>query len=280
MPRKLIVGVPEYFEYAMKPQNFEDFCDRYERAEHSKGPLGLWCIKTVDKFTGEVLVEQWRKNVLLDTGGTAYLARTFGSAVPTTMFGQFAITTNCGSTTLTTALTNGQTAVTSLAVAALPAAIAANTGGVATTAIVGYGTGTTQTVTLSGAASSGATSISTNSYTSNAAYAIGTAVVPQPAVGENPSSLGGTISYSGAQTNITYTPSGSGAGNRSMVMSYTFSTTGTPAATAGVYTECWIINTAASTAVSATGQCAVHVTFMGMAVNSSSNGSDFAAFKY
>lgn len=270
MARQLIVAVPEYHQYAIKPQNFEDFCDRYDKADH--GPLGLWCIKTVDKSTGEVLVEQWRKNTLLDTGASQYLARTFGSSTPSNMFGQIAITTNVGSTTLTTALTNGQTGITSLAVAALPAAIAANTGGAATTAIVGYGTAQTQTVTLSGGASSGATSISVNSYTSNAAYGIGTAVVPQPAVGENPSSLGGTISYSGAYSNATFTPSGSGAGNRQMVISYTFSTTGSPAATAGSYTEAWIINTGASVAVSGTGQCAVHVTFMPMTINSTSNG--------
>ena len=156
--------------------------------------------------------------------------------------------------------------------AALPAAIPATTGGVATTLILGYGTGQTQTVTVSAAASAGATSISVTSFTANAAYAIGSNVVPQPAVGENPSSLGGTISYSGAYTNPTFTPAGSGAGNRSMTMTYTFSTTGSPAATAASYSEAWIINTAASTAVSATGQCAVHITFMPLAIGSSSNG--------
>ena len=74
--------------------------------------------------------------------------------------------------TLTTALTNGQTAVTSLAVTALSNPIA-NGGNVVTT-----NGSSTQTWVASAAAAAGATSISVTSATSNAAYPIGSTVGP------------------------------------------------------------------------------------------------------
>lgn len=75
------------------------------------------------------------------------------------------------STTLTTALTNGQTGITSLAVTALPKAVTSGD-----PIRLNNGT-TTFTATASANAAVNAIAISVNSFTSNAAYAIGAEVV-------------------------------------------------------------------------------------------------------
>lgn len=94
------------------------------------------------------------------------------------------------STTLTTALTSG-TAYTSLAVDALPAALAV---GATVTTVAGTAT---QTWTVSTAASAGATTISVNSAAANAAYAAGSVVVE------------GTYVIGGALTSSVTPPAGS-----------------------------------------------------------------------
>lgn len=68
-------------------------------------------------------------------------------------------------TTLTTALTNGQTGITALAVAATPEPIPSGTS-------IQLGTG--QTVTTSASTAAGATSIPVTSFTASQAYGIGT----------------------------------------------------------------------------------------------------------
>lgn len=75
------------------------------------------------------------------------------------------------STTLTTALTNGQTGIISLAVTALPIAVTSGN------SIRLTNGSSTQTVTASANAAVNATSISVNSFTANAAYAVGSEVV-------------------------------------------------------------------------------------------------------
>lgn len=254
MASDLLVSVPEYWANPIKPRNFQDFCDMYDARDH--GSLGLWEIKRFNR-DGKTLSRLWLKNVITDTGATAMLKNTFnnaGSAV--SIFNQIAITTNAGSTTLTTALTNGQTGVVSLAVAALPAAIPSGT-----TLTVGFGSGQTQNVVTSALASAGATSISVTSYTSNAAYAIGTNVVPVPTTSDNPSSLGGTVAYSGALPGGDFTFSGTGLGNRQVVIVYTFAA----GSTTGNFTEAWMVNT---NPVGATGETAVHAIFVAQPVNS------------
>lgn len=102
-----------------------------------------------------------------------------------------------GNATLTTALTNGQTAITSLAVTALTTAIASGAN------VYLVSGGNTQTVVASSAAAVGATTIAVNSFTSNAAYPIGTAVDPAYNVGVltvTSGSLQGT--YTGATPTI------------------------------------------------------------------------------
>lgn len=228
----LEVTIPDYHKLTgVRPRGFDEFCNMFEA---HNGPLGLWELKSFDARTGEILKRIWTKNVVTDNGATAMLKNTWnnaGSAVG--IMNQIAVDAQQGSTTLTTALTNGQTGVTSLAVAALPAAIGS---GVSLT--IGYGTGQTQTVTTSASASSGATSISVTSFTSNAAYAIGTNVVPVPTTSDNPSSVSGA-QYSGALSSGAFTFSGTGAGNRQVVISFTY-TAGS--FTAGNYTSAWTTN--------------------------------------
>lgn len=257
MSRVLEVTLPEYHRASVKPQNFADFCDMYDATE---GPLGLWCMQLSDRVTGEIVKELWTKNVVTDNGATAMLKNTWnnaGSAV--NIYNQIAIAANAGSTTLTTALTNGQTGVTSLAVAALPAQIPSGT-----TLTIGYGTGQTQNVTTSAVANSGATSITVTSFTSNAAYAIGTAVVPNPNVSDAPTSVSGA-QYSGALSSGAFTFSGTGAGNRQVVISFTFNG---GSFTAGNYTEAYTAN---ANPIAAAGNTASHLITTPMSLNTNTN---------
>jgi hypothetical protein len=227
----LEVTLPEYHKSSVKPRGFMEFCDMFDA---SQGPIGLWELKATNEQTGEIVKRIWAKNVITDTGSTAMLKNTWnnaGSAV--SIFNQVAVAAQAGSTTLTTALTNGQTGVVSLAVASLPAAIASGS-----SITIGYGTGTTQVVTTSALANSGATSISVTSFTANAAYAIGSNVVPNPNVSDNPSSVTGA-QYSGALAGGAFTFSGTGAGNRQVIIAYTFAAGGF---TAGNYTEAYTCN--------------------------------------
>lgn len=255
--RDLQVTLPEYHKNtSVQPLNFAAFCDMYEA--HA-GPLGLWCFQISDRYTGEVTKEIWTKNIVTDNGATGMLKNTWnnaGSAVA--IFNQIAISAQAGSTTLQSALSNGQTGITALTVAALPAAIPSGT-----TLTIGYGTGTTQNVVTSALANSGATSISVTSFTANAAYSVGSNVVPVPTTSDNPSSVTGA-QYSGALSSGAFTFSGSGAGNRQVVISYTFNG---GSFTAGNYTEAYTSN--ANPIVS--GSTASHLITTPMALNGTTN---------
>jgi hypothetical protein len=254
--RELLVTLPEYHKSSVKPLNFGAFCDMFEAHQ---GPLGLWGFKVTDRFSGDVKQEIWTKNVVTDNGATAMLKNTWnnsGSAV--SIFNQISIAAQAGSTTLQTALTNGQTGVTTLTVAALPAAIPSGT-----TLTIGYGTGQTQNVTTSALANSGATSISVTSFTANAAYAVGSNVVPVPTTSDNPSSVTGA-QYSGALASGAFTFSGTGAGNRQVVITYTFNG---GSFTAGNYTEAYTTNANPI----ASGSTASHLITTPMALNGTTN---------
>lgn len=255
MASDLLVSVPEYWANPIKPRNFQDFCDMYDARDH--GSLGLWEIKRFNR-DGKILSRLWLKNVITDNGATSMLKNTFnnaGSAV--SIFNQIAITTNAGSTTLTTAIAANQAGVTSLAVAALPASIASGT-----TITLGFGGAAPQNVTTSALASSGATSISVTSFTANSTgFPIGSNVVPVPTTSDNPSSLGGTVAYSGALPGGDFTFSGTGLGNRQVVIVFTFAA----GSTTGNFTEAWLVNT---NPVSGVGQTAVHAIFVAQPVNS------------
>lgn len=258
MSEILIVNHPAYHrERSQRPRNFDQFQQMVcASKEHAGITKGIWEIIQSDR-DGRVLQRLWNMNVVTDAGAISLLKRGCNSAGATlpNLFNQIAMTNGSGSTTLTTALTNGQAGIVSLAVAALPAAIPATTGGVATQVIIGFGSLQTQTVTLSSGAAAGATSISVNSFTANAAYGIGTAVVPLPNVAEDPSALTGSlVSYSGALSTgaFTFTPT-TGAGNRTDLVTFQFTTAG--GTSVGNYTDFWIVNT---NPVSGTGQTLAH----------------------
>src|SRR5260370_1282369 len=186
MAEQLLVALPEYWKSSVKPRNFNDFCEMID----TQGKItGIWEWRQWNPKTGKTVKREWNKNVVTDDGAIEIFKCAIANAVPAAVFNNIYINNNSGSSTLTTALTNGQKPLVSLAVAAIPAAIPLNnitpaTGGTAIQ--VGYGTGQTQNVSMNGAAVKGATSLTTVSYTSNAAYAIGQNVVPLPNVCENP----------------------------------------------------------------------------------------------
>lgn len=244
MSRLLIVNDPLYHKTPVKPQNFLEWADMFD----TQGKItGLWSLKQVDVITNRVIKEIWNKNTITDQGAINILERAINSSAATlpNLFNNLLITNNSGSSTLTTALTSGQTGVTSLAVAALPAAIPSGT-----SLQIGFGSGQTQTVITSASAAQGATSITVTSFTSNAAYAIGTAVVPLPSVTDNPTNTTLTAnassplaSYSGNLATGAFTFNATtGAGNRNVVVTFTFTTAG--GTSVGNYTDCWIVNAA------------------------------------
>ena len=139
------------------------------------------------------------------------------------------------------------TNVTSLSVAAIPAAIPSGT-----TLPLGYGTGNTQNVTTNGATSQGATSITVNSFTVNATrFTLGAAVVPVPQVTDNPTNTNLTANattplsqYSGNLATGAFTFNATtGAGNRNVVVTFTFANSTNGGSTSnGSYTDCWVVN--------------------------------------
>lgn len=250
---ELLVDYEPYWQNSVRPRNFQDFSDMYSAREN--GPAGLWEVVQVDAKTGKAKKRLWSNRVLVDQGALNILTCAINNAVPAAVFNNIYINNNDGSTTLTTALTNGQTAVTSLAVAAIPAAIPANypspANATATQIMLGFGTGQTQTVNVGGAATQGATSITTSSFTSNAAYAIGTAVVPIPNIAENPSNANLKANqssvleqYSGNLSSGAFTGSATtGAGNRSMQVVFVFKNSTNGGSTSnGNYTTFWLVN--------------------------------------
>lgn len=247
-----LVNSRDYWKTSVKPRGFQEFCDMIPSDGRIKG---IWEWKQWNPKTGEVSKREWLTNVVTDHGAVNILASAIANAVPSAVFNNILITNNSGSTTLTTALTNGQTGVTSLAVAALPAAVPADypspINSTATQLTVGYGTAQTQTVTVGSAASQGGTSITVSSYTSNAAYAIGTNVVPLPNVGENPSNANLTANatsplsqYSGALSSGAFTYNATtGAGNRNCVVTFTFANSTNGGSTPnGSFTDAWLVN--------------------------------------
>lgn len=249
MSEILIVNHPAYHrERSQKPRNFEQFQDMVcASPEHAGKIKGIWELLQTDPKTGHVKKRLWAMNVVTDNGAVNILASAIANASNANPWNNILITNNSGSTTLTTALTANATGVTSLAVAAIPAAIPSGTN-----LQLGYGTGNTQTVTTNGATSQGATSITVNSFTVNATgFSIGANVVPQPNVSDNPSNAALTSNassplsqYSGviAAGGFTYSNT-TGAGNRSCVVTFTFKTaTNGGSTTAGVYTDAWLVN--------------------------------------
>jgi len=270
---------------SVKPRGFQEFCDMIPSDGRIKG---IWEWKQWNPKTGEVSKREWNFNTITDHGAVNILASAIASASNSSQWNNILITNNSGSTTLTTALTNGQTAITSLAVAAIPAAIPldypAPISSTVTQLTVGYGTAQTQVVSMNASASQGATSLTTVSYTSNAAYAIGTNVVPLPNVGENPSNANLTANatsalsqYSGNLSSGAFTYNATtGAGNRNVVVTFTFANATNGGTTSnGSYTDAWLTNVSSgasnSTSGNFVGNYVAHEINTPMLVNNSNN---------
>lgn len=247
----LTVNHPAYHRTrSQRPRTFEQFVAMVKKSKEDRGkPKGIWELVQYNPRTGQIVQRLWNMNVITDQGANSMLQRTMNSAAasPPAIFNNILLTNNAGSSTLTSALAANATAVTSLAVAALPAAIPSGT-----TLQLGFGTGNTQNVTTSALAVQGATSISVTSFTVNATgFGIGSNVVPVPQVTDNPTNAGLTSnattplsSYSGnlAVGAFTYTPT-SGAGNRTGVATFTFANATNGGSTAnGIYTDAWVVN--------------------------------------
>lgn len=260
-PEEHLINIPDYWKHknSVVPRGFKELCDMVQPRRGE--PVGIWEIVQWDPKTGKARKRDWNLNVVTDNGAIQILTAAINNAVPSAVFNNLYINNNSGSSTLTTALTNGQTGITSLAMAAIPAAIPLNypspANSVVTQLTVGYGTGQTQTVSMNAAASQSATSLTTVSYTSNAAYAIGTAVVPLPNVQENPSNANLKANqssvveqYSGNLSAGAFTSTQTtGAGNRQMQVVFVFKNSTNGGSTSnGNYTDLWLVNVSSAAA--------------------------------
>jgi len=257
IPDYSYVALPEYWQVPEneRPNTIEGIREMFANPHDC-----IWEFKNWDKQTGKVNSRMIVKNVITDNGAISMLKNTWnssGSAVA--IFSHVVISPNGCSTKLTTA--TGTSPITSLAVTALPAAIANSA-----TLTLGYNGSNPTTVTINngGGYAIGATSLTVNSFTPAINFPIGTDLVAIPGVTDNPSSVSGTVD-SGALSSGAFTYNATtGLGNRNVVISVTFTgTTGN----AGTYTEAYTSN-AGTIAANST---ASHVIFPGFVLNSSTS---------
>lgn len=259
IPAYDFVALPDYWQLpeAERPNTLQGIMEVVAKAHEC-----IWEFKNYNKRTGRVNQRLLAKNVITDNGGISLLKNLWnssGSAV--SIMSHVVASPNGCSTTLTSA--TGTSAITTLSVAALPAAIANGA-----TMTIGYGGGTTQTVTInnSGGYSAGATSLTVNSFTPSINYPIGTALVAIPSVTDNPSSVSGSVD-SGALSSGAFTYNATtGTGNRNVVIAATLvGTTGN----AGNYTEAYTSNAGTI----ASNSTASHVIFPAFVLNGTTSES-------
>lgn len=233
LPEYKYASIPSYWktkkgtERQRKPQSYEEIL-RLAKAHECPWQFEQW-----DTETGELYERFCIKNIITDNGGISLLKNLWnnaGSAV--TIMNHVVISPNGVAVSLTSA--TGTTAITSISVTALQAALPAGS-----TLVIGFGGATTQTITTTGTNSLGATSITVSSFTPSINYPIGTNVVANPLVTDNPSSVSGSQD-SGALAGGAFTfTATSGTGNRNVVITTTFTgSTGN----AGNYTEAYTSN--------------------------------------
>ncbi len=252
MGRILLVDDPQYHKSSVKPLNYEDWVAMYE----TKGLAGFWRLAQTDAKTGEVVKELWSPQVITDNGAVNVLASAIANASNANPWNNILITNNDASTTL--AASTGTSAITTVNVNALPAALPANTN-----LVVNYG-GTTQVIAGPTGSTAQGTSgaLTVPSWTPASNYAIGTNVVPQPSVTDNPSNANLTANattalskYSGviASGGFVYSAT-TGAGNRSVVVTFVFkNATNGGSTTNGAYTSAWLVNVTSGAANTTTG---------------------------
>jgi hypothetical protein len=265
-----LINIPEYWQQrSVRPRGYAEICDMVE----THGRLtGIWETTQWDPKTGEIRKRVISKNVVTDNGAINILASAIANASNANPWNNILITNNDGSTTLTGAgFTAGQTAITSLPCAALPAAIPSGT-----YLILGYGSGSAQggynasgvlpsgvgAIITSGATAQGATAITVLSFTSTNIQSAGAAIVPVPMYADNPTNANLTANattplskYSGVIVagGFVYTPT-TGAGNRNVVVTFIFKDATNGGTTAvGNYTSEWLVNVTSAASNATTG---------------------------
>jgi hypothetical protein len=234
-----LINIPAYWRNTqVRPRGFTELCDMVET--HGK-ITGIWMWEQWDPKTGEVRKRDVNRNVVTDNGAIQIFQAAIANAVPAAVFNNIYINNNSASTTLSgTGFSNAQVIATgaNMPVNAAPAALPLNYPAPANAVVqqitVGYGSGTTQIWSVNLATIYGATSFNIVGQTTNAAYAGGTAVVPLPNVAENPTNTNLKINQTNAVVEMysstgggvctyTYTAT-TGAGNRSVLMTFVFKT--------------------------------------------------------
>ena len=253
--RKLYCSIPEYQQGGLIPSNFDDFIS------HIKRPGGFWQVLQRDKLTGDIQVEQWLENNWTDNGVSQMYDAVLRASAPTqfTPANIMIISATLGATTLSANISSGGT-VTSIQVNA-PTGANIPSG----TALIidpgGHNFAVTLTQTINGAGTFTVSSVTGPGTTINSGSSVRYAYSAVPTA--DPSSIGSPVSYTSAMASGQFTKTiTTGYGNRQIVVTnnsaYLFNTTGSPAATAGSYTEAWLSNT---NPISATNQTVVRVVF-------------------
>jgi hypothetical protein len=234
LPDYSLVAFPEYWERpaSKRPQTLQEVCDLLLPLQ---GIRGIWEVTASDNRTGEILERNILKNAITDNAAGYAIGNLFyASGASYAPMNVMCISTDAGSTALTTALV-ATTVYTSLAVSALPAAIASGT-----TLKIDYATGSEESVVTSAPASLGATSISVTSFAAAFSHAIGKTVVPVALVTDNPSSSPTGAQYlsliAGDFSAVAFT---TGVGNRTRTVTKKFPGASTTAAT---YTQARLCN--------------------------------------
>ena len=256
MTRKLFVSIPEYWEMAprRRPRTFNGLMKRVQR----KG--GFWRVAQENSETGEI-VEQWLENQITDNGALSLFKNLMnGTSAGIAVANIIAIDASLGFATVGVGgIASGGT-VTSVPIGSLTGPTIPS----GTTLVINAGQSTTLTVTTTAAITSASTSVTVSSV-SGPASAIPAGAGIRYAYSSVPSTDAASLtsaSYTSALPNGQFAFSGTGVGNRQMQVTtntaYNFSTTGTPAATAGAYTSAWLVN---ANPVASTANTFVHLVF-------------------
>src|SRR5437899_684552 len=181
LPEFKYIAVPGYWRNKQKPISFEEVVSRSARHQC------IWQLENWDANSGELYERSCHHNVITDNGGISLLKNLWnssGSAVA--IMSHVVVSPNGASSKLSAA--TGTSAITSLSINALPAALANGA-----TLTLGYNGTNPTTVTLTALAALSATSLTVASFTPAINFPIGTAICAIPSVTDNPSSVSGPV---------------------------------------------------------------------------------------
>lgn len=287
-----LINIPEYWQSrSMRPRGYREIVDA---AETHGRITGIWELKQFDPKTGKIRQRIINKNVVTDHGAVNILASAIANASNANPWNCLYINNNSGACQLNGALSTGTPIATgaNLPVQSLPADIPldypAPIGSTVTQLLVGYGQASPQTISMNAATTHNAGNVSLNvvGFTPSSNWANGSWVVPLPNVGENPSNgnltgntttTGSVTQYSGVISSGGFTYNATtGAGNRNVVITYTFATAANGGSTAaGSYTDAWLVNVTSgatnTTSGNFVGNYVAHEINSPMLVNNSNN---------